>query len=99
MQAWDSGGATTQVASLSAVLLASLAATMLVLLLRYGLFAAVMCFVTLMLLNLFPITFDFSTWFAGSSFFAIGVLASIVVYGFYISLAGRPMFRDELLGT
>jgi serine/threonine-protein kinase len=40
----------------------------------------------------FPLTTNFSAWYAGSSLLVLLVLAAIAVYGFRIALAGRPMF-------
>jgi hypothetical protein len=40
----------------------------------------------------FPLTTDFSAWYAGTSLFLLLVLAALAVYGFRIALAGRPMF-------
>jgi len=40
----------------------------------------------------FPLTTDFSAWYAGTSLFVLLVLAALTVYGFRIALAGRPMF-------
>ena len=40
----------------------------------------------------FPLTTDFSAWYAGTSLFVLLVLAAVAVYGFRIALAGRPLF-------
>jgi serine/threonine-protein kinase len=45
----------------------------------------------------FPLTTDFSAWYAGTSLFVLLVLAAIAVYGFRIALAGRPMFSGMRL--
>jgi serine/threonine-protein kinase len=45
----------------------------------------------------FPLTTDFSAWYAGTSLLVLGVLAGIAVYGFRIALAGRPMFSGMRL--
>jgi hypothetical protein len=47
----------------------------------------------------FVLTTDFSTWYAGRSLLAILVFAALAVYGFWISLAGRPLFKDEILDS
>jgi hypothetical protein len=38
-----------------------------------------------------------SRWYAGNSFVILLIAAAIAVYGFYISLAGRPLVREELV--
>ena len=45
----------------------------------------------------FPLTTDFSAWYAGTSLLVLLVLAAIAVYGFRIALAGRPMFSGMRL--
>jgi hypothetical protein len=45
----------------------------------------------------FPLTTDFSAWYAGTSLFVLLVLAALAVYGFRIALAGRPMFSGMRL--
>ncbi len=40
------------------------------------------------------ITADLSAWYAGSGVLVMLVLAGLAVYGFSISLAGRPLLRD-----
>ena len=47
------------------------------------------------LLGRFPITPDLSAWYAGTGRFAIGVVAAMAAYGFWICLAGRPLFHGE----
>jgi serine/threonine-protein kinase len=42
-------------------------------------------------------TTDPSTWFAGRSYSVLFLCAAIVVYGFYISLAGRSLFAKDIL--
>jgi hypothetical protein len=40
----------------------------------------------------FPLTTDFSAWYAGTSLFVLLCLAALAMYGFRIALAGRPAF-------
>jgi len=47
----------------------------------------------------FVLTTDFSTWYAGRSLLAVLVFAALAIYGFSISLAGRPLFKDEILDS
>jgi len=43
------------------------------------------------------LTADPSAWYAGRSLTVVLVLAALAGYGFYISLAGRPLVGDRLL--
>jgi serine/threonine-protein kinase len=45
----------------------------------------------------FPLTTDSSAWYAGTSLFVLGYLAALAVYGFWIALAGRPVFSGASL--
>jgi serine/threonine-protein kinase len=66
-------------------------------LIRFGLLAAVVAqFLSSLLLD-FPLTFDFSAWYAVNSLFGLAIVAALAIYGFYVSLAGRSIFREELL--
>ncbi len=59
---------------------------------RYGLLASMaLAFTGNLILN-FPMTLDFSHWYAGSSLAALLVIFGVAAYGFYTSLAGRPLF-------
>jgi predicted Ser/Thr protein kinase len=49
--------------------------------------------------NSFVLTTDFSTWYTGRSLLAVLMFAALAVYGFWISLAGRPLFKDEILDS
>jgi hypothetical protein len=44
---------------------------------------------------MFPITADFSVWYAGASLFALLSVAAMAAFGFRTSLAGRPLFADK----
>jgi len=45
----------------------------------------------------FPLTTDLRSWCAQDSLLALGAVVVLAVYGFYTSLAGRSLFRDEVL--
>jgi hypothetical protein len=49
------------------------------------------------LLTLFPVTTDFSVWYAGVSLFAVLSVAILAALAFRTSLAGRPLFGDAEL--
>jgi len=48
------------------------------------------------LLNL-PYTLDFSNWYATQCFFITLIFVAIGAWGVYTSLAGRPLWKDDLL--
>jgi serine/threonine-protein kinase len=65
--------------------------------LRFGLVALIASFFVLVLLQMFPITADFSIWYAGASVFAVLSVALVAVFAFRNSLAGRPLFEGAEL--
>ena len=66
-------------------------------LLRVGLLAGV-CWVLSMYASAdVVLTADMSSWFAGRSLFTLLAVAALAAYGFYTSLAGRPLFRDDIV--
>jgi hypothetical protein len=63
---------------------------------RFGLIAlGVACFMANLLLNI-PYTLDFSNWYAAHCMFIVLLFVALGVWGFYLSLAGKPLW-DELL--
>jgi serine/threonine-protein kinase len=62
---------------------------------RGGLVAIIATFLSLRLTE-FPLTWDLSRWYAGSSLTAMAIFAAVAAWAFYISLAGRPVFKDSL---
>ena len=64
---------------------------LLVVLIRFGLVAVVVSFYVLLCRDV-AITFDTSLWFFGFGLLGSLIPAVLAVYGFYFSLAGRPMF-------
>ncbi len=44
-----------------------------------------------------PITLDFSSWYAAIGIASLAAAILIAWYGFRVSLAGRPLWRDEIL--
>ena len=63
---------------------------------RYGLLALITALFFLHLLIFYPITSDFSAWYAGDFVLALIISLALVVFGFYTSLAGEPLFRGAL---
>ena len=45
----------------------------------------------------YPLTADFSVWYAGGALFALGVAVALAIYGFRTSLAGRSLFGDGFI--
>jgi serine/threonine-protein kinase len=64
---------------------------------RYGLLAMVSAVFVLHLNIFYPITSDFTAWYAGDFVPALLVVVALAVYGFRTSLAGRPLLRGRLL--
>jgi serine/threonine-protein kinase len=82
-----------QVSILLALLRAVLAnGLILFVLLRYGILALAALSFTANVILAFPMTLDFSRWYAGSSLAALLVILGLAAYGAYTSLAGRPIF-------
>ena len=49
------------------------------------------------LLHGYPLTTDLSAWYAHASILAVVVCLGLTLYGFKVSLAGRPAFKDLLV--
>ncbi|HET6972430.1 MAG TPA: serine/threonine-protein kinase [Pyrinomonadaceae bacterium] len=63
---------------------------------RYGLLALVSTIFFLHLVIFFPITSDFTAWYAADFVLALIVSLTIAGFAFYTSLAGQPLFRASL---
>jgi hypothetical protein len=63
--------------------------------LRFGLVALMASSFVLELLVMFPITADFSVWYAGTSLFALLSVALLAAFAFHTSLGGRSLFGDQ----
>jgi len=72
-------------------------AVWLVLLIRFGLLAATVAFFFSNVLGRFPLTLDLSTWYVGATLTAMLTAVAVAAYGCHTALAGRPLFKDELL--
>ena len=66
------------------------------LLYRYGLLALISAIFILRLTIFYPVTSDFSAWYATDFVLALFICLALVVFGFYTSLAGQPLFRSSL---
>jgi serine/threonine-protein kinase len=64
---------------------------------RFGLLALYSCFLFASLCFGFPLTSDFSSWYAGSTFLGLVVIMGMAIYGFQTSLAGQKIFEAKFL--
>jgi serine/threonine-protein kinase len=62
-------------------------------LLRFGLLAAIVAYVSYYLLQAYPPTLDLSAWYVGLVPIPLLAVALIAIYGFRTSLGGRPLFQ------
>jgi Protein kinase domain len=80
------------------IFLACVAATIYVIALnRYGLLALLSSLFFFHLWVFFPITSEFSAWYAGDFVLALVMLLGLAAYGFYTSLGDQKVFRGQLL--
>jgi serine/threonine-protein kinase len=71
-----------------ATILAGLAVFMLI---RFGVLSFVIAPSVTYTLTNFPLTTDFSTWYSGSTIFALAVVLTLTAYAFHTAVAGRPL--------
>jgi hypothetical protein len=64
---------------------------------RFGLLALVVGLVVQNVLQVFPLTSHLSRWYASVGLAGILVVAAVGVYGFYMSLGGKPLFSVAAL--
>jgi hypothetical protein len=65
--------------------------------LRFGLVALIASSFVYELMLMFPITADFSAWYAGVSLFALLSVAAMAAFALQTSLAGQRLFGDAEL--
>jgi hypothetical protein len=70
-------------------------AVVLIILLRFGLFALVVANFTEHTLVALPLTLDFSAWYIGLSLFTLLAFAALAALAFRLALAGRPLFPSD----
>lgn len=80
------------------IVLAALSALIIV---RFGVLATVAFFFTWYCANAgsAPWTTSFSVWYAKTTLLAIAAILAVTIYGFRTTLAGRPLWRDEMQRT
>jgi Protein kinase domain len=64
---------------------------------RYGLLGCIIANLVNGLLVVFPMTFDASAWYAGSTLLGLSAFAALTLYGFHTALAGRPAFGHAVV--
>jgi serine/threonine-protein kinase len=84
--------------ALDAVVGVTAAAVTIFVLLRFGMLALVFMEFFLLSFSFFPVTTDFTAWYAGATVFGVALGVALVLYGLKTSLAGQPLFRGSLLG-
>ena len=70
----------------------ALLAVLTIVMLRFGLIAAIFAYATKVILRL-PHTVDWSAWYAGATMVPVILLALLAIYGFRTSLGGRRLIR------
>jgi serine/threonine-protein kinase len=85
------GGSLIVVAAYYALLVGAL----IFVLIRFGLLALMIAVFYMLLLTHYPITADLSSWYAGTSMLALGIAAGLAIYGFSVSVAGRPVLHGD----
>ena len=71
--------------------------TMIACLLRFGLLSVIGGMGMIALMNYSNLTWDFQQWYAGSSLITMVAVLAVAGWAFYISLAGRSLFKDSVL--
>jgi hypothetical protein len=70
-----------------------------VVLFRAGLLAVAAMMSVNALLGQLPLTPHPAGWYAGTMLLSLAFIVAPAAYGFWTSQAGRPLFRDEILGA
>jgi len=63
---------------------------------RFGVVAAMATVFAHLVLRSFPLTTHLSAWYAKSALLAMLSVLALAIYAFHTTLAGRPLWRDEL---
>ena len=63
---------------------------------RFGWVSVLLASLTADLMNGYPLTTNLSAWYAHASILVVGLCLALTFYGFKVSLAGRPVFKDLL---
>jgi hypothetical protein len=65
---------------------------------RFGILPFMVAFMFQQIEGGFPLTLDFSRWYAGASLFAMGVAIGIAAFGFVTATRGRAILKSALDG-
>ncbi|MDQ2921168.1 MAG: serine/threonine protein kinase, partial [Acidobacteriota bacterium] len=60
---------------------------------RFGLLTLTAALFFVSLFGNYPMTTDFSVWYAPSTIFVLSITAAVVAFAFYTSLGGQPVFK------
>ena len=74
-----------------------IATLMVIAVFRFGLLTAIVWQFVFFLSVSYPLTTDFSIWYAGRSILALTLLVALAIYGARVSLGGQRMFQSRLL--
>jgi len=64
---------------------------------RAGLLAFAAMFSVSSLIEELPLTPDPAAWYLGTTLLSLALVVAPALYGFWVSRAGRPLFRDDAL--
>src|SRR5262249_37155546 len=64
---------------------------------RHGLLALASLYFSYLALSNFPVTLNFSAWYAGIGLAPLVAVLALAVFAFYTSLGGQKLFRGSLL--
>jgi len=64
---------------------------------RFGLLPVILGSTVCDLLLYLPLTFDLTAWYGYVTLLTLFVTVGVAAWGFWIALAGRPLFRDQIL--
>ncbi|HEY9401115.1 MAG TPA: hypothetical protein VIQ24_00380, partial [Pyrinomonadaceae bacterium] len=85
-------------ATLFSVLLGAIwPSILLIVLTRFGLLALISTHFFTHILAFYPVTTEFSAWYATSFLLQLFVLGVVLLYAYHTSLAGQPLFRGRFL--
>ncbi len=64
---------------------------------RFGLLSLIGGLFMMLVMRNAILTWDFQQWYAGSTLVTLIAVLALAVWAFYISLAGRQLFKDSVL--
>ena len=68
-------------------------------LVRFGLLTLAVGVTLSNMLNELSLTPNLTAWWSGTTWLVLALFAGITAWGFWAALAGRPVFKDEILGA